>query len=367
MHKAITISPVDGAPGKPGTVYYPLKLATVPTPEPKADEVLVKVTAAALNHRDLFLRQHLYPALSFSTPLLADGCGIVLPHIHGGGHDKTENMSQRRVIINPGTGWHSDPIGPETQAYFILGGTKMNPIGTLQEILAIPVSELELAPEHLSDAEAAALPLAGLTAWRAFRTKSGNAEPGRNILITGIGGGVALMVLLFAVATRCNVFVNSSSEEKLARARELGAVGGVNYRDADWEKKLQDLLPTDRSYLDAVIDGAGGEVVMRTYKLLKMGGIIVSYGMTTAPRLTFPMQAVMKNIDVRGSTMGSRKEFEEMVHFVSEHGIRPVVGRVVEGIENLEGIDDLFQEMKDGKQFGKLVVQIQSQPQTNKL
>ncbi|MCJ1264732.1 hypothetical protein MMC22_004607 [Lobaria immixta] len=362
MVRAVTLSRPEGVAGKPGAVYYPLTLITYATPEPGADEVLVQMSATALNHRDLFIRQHLYPSISFSTPLLADGCGVILPHPI---RHKTEHVS-RRVILNPGTGWLSDPNGPENQAYFLLGGTTFNPLGTLQEILAISASEVELAPEHLTDAEAAALPLAGLTAWRALRTKSGNAERGRNILITGIGGGVALMALLFAVAIRCNVFVTSSSEEKLARARELGAKAGVNYHNNEWEKKLQDLLPSSRPYLDAVIDGAGGDVVMRTYKLLKVGGVIVSYGMTVMPRVSFPMQAVMKNIEVRGSTMGSRKEFAEMVQFVREHKIRPVVERIVEGIDNLDGINDLFQDMQRGKQFGKLVIQIQPSNQ-NKL
>lgn len=268
------------------------------------------------------------------------------------------------MIFNPGSGWASDPDGPENnQPYKVFGGTKSNPIGTLQEYIVIPASELEIAPAHLTDVEAAALPLAGLTAWRAFRTKSNNAEAGRNIVITGIGGGVALMVLQFAVATKCNVFVTSSSEEKIARAKDLGARGGVNYRDTDWDQKLASLLPTTRPYIDAIIDGAGGDIVLRTYKLLKPGGVVVSYGMTTSPKLIFPMQAVMKNIEVRGSTMGSRSEFGKMVEFVTEKRIRPVVERVVEGrMEELfEGLEELFDDMKEGRQFGKLVVRIRGE------
>lgn len=355
MHKAITIKSIDGSPGKPGAVYYPLDLVTIPTPEAKDGEVLVRVRAVALNHRDLFIRQHLYPAISFTTPLLSDGCGIVESRRgpYRSGHE--------RVIFNPGSGWASNPDGPENnEIYKIFGGTKSNPIGTLQEFIVIPASELEIVPSHLTDVEAAALPLAGLTAWRAFRTKSNNAEAGRNILITGIGGGVALMVLQFAVATKCNVFVTSSSEEKIARAKDLGARGGVNYKDVDWDQKLASLLPSSRPYIDAIIDGAGGDIVLRTYKLIKSGGVVVSYGMTTSPKLVFPMQAVLKNIEVRGSTMGSRSEFGKMVEFVAEKGIRPVVERVVEGgIEELrEGLDGLFDDMKEGRQFGKLVVQI---------
>lgn len=364
MHKAITIKGIDGpdTPGKPGAVYYPLNLVTVPTPEAKDGEVLVRVRAAALNHRDLFIRQHLYPAISFTTPLLSDGCGIVESQ------RRPYRSDHERVIFNPGSGWASDPVGPENnQIYKAFGGTKSNPIGTLQEFVVIPASELETAPAHLTDVEAAALPLAGLTAWRAFRTKSNNAEAGRNILITGIGGGVALMVLQFAVATKCNVFVTSSSEEKIARAKDLGARGGVNYRDVDWDRKLASLLPSSRPYIDAVIDGAGGDIVLRTYKLIKPGGVVVSYGMTTSPKLVFPMQAVMKNIEVRGSMMGSRSEFGKMVEFVTETGIRPLVERVVEGrIEELsEGLDGLFDDMKEGRQFGKLVVQIRGKEAAN--
>lgn len=362
MHKAITIKSIEGSgsPGIPGAVYYPLNLVAIPTPEVKDGEVLVRVRAAALNHRDLFIRQHLYPAISFTTPLLSDGCGIIVPSRpgpHPSGHE-------RRVIFNPGSGWASDPDGPEkNQIYKIFGGTKSNPIGTLQEYIVIPASELEIAPPHLTDVEAAALPLAGLTAWRAFRTKSNNAEAGRNVVITGIGGGVALMVLQFAVATKCNVFVTSSSEEKIARAKELGARGGVNYKEADWDQKLASLLPSSRPYIDAIIDGAGGDIVLRTYKLLKPGGVVVSYGMTTSPKLLFPMQAVLKNIEVRGSTMGSRSEFGKMVEFVTEQRIRPVVERVVEGEmeELLEGLDGLFDDMKEARQFGKLVVRIKGE------
>jgi len=137
-------------------------------------------------------------------------------------------------------------------------------------VLCVPESEVEEAPEHLSDAEAAALPLTGLTAWRAFVVKSGNAVAGRNILVTGIGGGVALNALQFAVAKGCRVFVTSGSVEKIQRAREMGAVGGVNYKKGDWEKELMKLLPRDRPYLDAVIDGAGGDICARTLKILKV-------------------------------------------------------------------------------------------------
>lgn len=130
--------------------------------------------------------------------------------------------------------------------------------------------EVEEAPGHLSAAEAAALPLTGLTAWRALVSKSGEAEEGRNVLVTGIGGGVALNVLQFAVEKGCEVWVTSGSQEKIEKARGLGARGGVSYRGEKWEQELKKMLPGERPYFDAVIDGAGGDVVKRALRLLKV-------------------------------------------------------------------------------------------------
>lgn len=122
------------------------------------------------------------------------------------------------------------------------------------------------------------------------------------------------------------MFVTSSSPAKLDRAIALGATGGVVYTEEDeWPRALRKMLPKNRPFLDAVIDGAGGDIVGNTWKLLKVGGIVVSYGMTSTDQPTMPMQAVMKNIELRGSTMGSQLEFAEMVRFVEEKRIRPVV------------------------------------------
>lgn len=131
-------------------------------------------------------------------------------------------------------------------------------------------SEVEEAPAHLSPAEASALPLTGLTGWRALVCKSGNAEKGRNILITGIGGGVALNVLQFAVGLGANAYVTSGDEGKIEKAKQLGAKGGVNYKSEGWEKDLKKSLPKDRPYIDTIIDGAGGNVMAKAVRLLKV-------------------------------------------------------------------------------------------------
>lgn len=179
----------------------------------------------------------------------------------------------KRVVLCPGTGWEDSPEAPEDpKGQRIMGGTKFYDKGTLQEYLAIDEEEVEEAPEHLSDAEAAALPLTGLTGWRALVTKAGerNSGKGAAVLVTGIGGGVALMVLRFAVARGADVYATSSSEEKIQRAIALGARGGVNYKEAGWEKKLLGMLPAGKTSFDAIIDGAGGDSIEKAVKLLKV-------------------------------------------------------------------------------------------------
>ncbi|AEO60563.1 hypothetical protein MYCTH_2309873 [Thermothelomyces thermophilus ATCC 42464] len=367
MPYSLTVKKIEG---KPGEVYYPLQLNTVPIPTPGPNQVLVKLAAAALNHRDLFIRQHLYPGISFTNPLLADGYGTVTA-VGASCSAAAQGLLNKPVLLLPHRGWASDPDGPENlgRDFVIIGASRGTDAGTAQEYIVVGEDDVVPAPEHLTAAEGAALPLVGLTGWRALVSKSGgNAEPGRNILVTGIGGGVALQVLQFAVARGCSVWVTSGDKRKIERAvEELGAKGGVCYKDADWEKQLGGLLPRERPYLDAVIDGAGGDIVGRTVKLLKPGGVIVSYGMTVGPKMDWLMQATLKHIDLKGSTMGSTREFKEMVDFVKAHKIRPVVSRVVKGLDNLEGIDSLFEDMKAGRQFGKLVIQISEDDSSSKL
>ncbi|KAF5609019.1 alcohol dehydrogenase [Fusarium pseudoanthophilum] len=292
------------ASGKPGEIYYPLQLKRTEKPVPGDHEVLVQLKAAALNHRDLFVRQHQYPAISLDHPMLSDG--------------------------------------------------------TAQDYVCVHKDEVVPAPKHLSATEGAALPLVGLTAWRALVTKAA-IQPGQNVLITGIGGGVALSALQFGVAMGANVFVTSGSQEKLLRARDLGARGGAIYKLEKWEADIRRQLPSSRPFIDAVIDGAGGDIVVKAVKLLKPGGVIVQYGMTVSPKMNWTMPAVLLNAELKGTTMGSRQEFRDMVAFVDREGIRPVISRVVQGLSNLKDIDGLFDDMKSGRQMGALrFIHIQS-------
>lgn len=297
--------------------------------------------------------------------MLADGYGTV---VEVGSSVKNKDILNKPVILTPMRGWESDPVGPEADAGpIVCGSAQGTEMGTAQDYVVVEEEEAVAAPPHLSPAEGAALPLVGLTGWRAFVTKSGNAEPGRNILITGVGGGVALQVLQFAVGFGCNVFVTSGDQAKIDKAKKMGAKGGVIYKNNGWEKELNAMLPDDRHRLDAIIDGAGGNVVSKACKMLKPGGVIVQYGMTVAPKMDWNMQAVLMNVDLKGSTMGSRKEFKEMVAFVNEKKIRPIVSKTVKGLSNLEAIDGLFSEMDAGRQFGKLVIEIDDVESSPKL
>jgi NADPH:quinone reductase-like Zn-dependent oxidoreductase len=353
MPHALLIREKKAKAGKP---YYPLQLKAVSKPSPGPGELLVKIEAAGLNHRDLFIRQNLYPNISFKAPLLSDGYGTVIEQ----GPGCTAGLLNKAVLLTPCRGWAESSDGPEDWANFsTMGGTEPHiHLGAAQHYIVVEESEVEPCPEHLSAVQGAAIPSCGLTAWRALVVKSQNAKPGRNILITGIGGGVALQALQFAVELGCNVYVTSGSEEKIAKALQLGAKAGVIYKNDDWPKQLSQKLPTERPYVDAVIDGAGGDIVIKATPILKPGGCLASYGMTVGPLMDWPMQAVLKNIELRGSTLGSRTEFRDMVEFIRERNITPIVSRSVKGLDCVDAIEGLFDDIKEGKQFGKLVIEM---------
>lgn len=262
-------------------------------------------------------------------------------------------------------GWDSDPVAPEDPHRFaVIGATQLSDDGTAQDYLAVDEDEVALAPAHLSAAECAALPLCGLTGWRALVTKAGITGPGKNVLITGVGGGVALQVLQFAVAFGSNVYVTSGSQAKLDRAVVLGARGGVSYKEGRWSSALLELLPDERPYIDAVIDGAGGNIITEVAPIMRPGGVIAQYGMTVGNKMDWHMRAVLANLELKGSTMGSRREFLDMVAFVDKHKIKPVVSRVVQGLSDVAAIETLFADMQAGRQFGKLVIEIDDEPKS---
>ena len=309
----------------------------------KEGEVLVKMKAAALNHRDQWSRLGMYPGLRYPSILGSDGCGVV-EKAHS---PEDQDWVGKEVIMNPNVGWGDHPDFPSFN-YTILG---MPTNGTLSEYLIIPAHRLHLKPEHLSVEEAAALPLAGLTAYRAVFTK-GNVIDQHQVFVTGIGGGVALFALQFAAAVGAKVCVSSSKEEKLKKAIELGATDGVNYKEERWFKNLQKKYPFG---FNTIIDSAGGQDFGEVAKMIAQGGNMVVYGTTAGkpspinlPRLFFSQASI------KGSTMGNDQEFGDMIEFVRTHKIHPVISSV----RPLDEAVSAFDEMDAGKQFGKLVIKI---------
>ena len=323
-------------------VGEPFKIKTVELTELKAGEAAVRVHAAALNHRDLWIQKGQYAGLKFPVVPGSDGAGVV--ERVGPGVDAA--WVGRSVVINPSLDW-----GPSVEAqgkdFRILG---LPDPGTFADWIKVPATNLAPMPPHLSFAEAASLPLAGLTAYRALFTR-GRIQAGEKLLVTGIGGGVALFLLRFGLAAKARVFVTSGSEEKLRRAMDLGAAGGVNYNDEKWAEALQEKAGP----FDCIIDSAGGPGFPKLCDLCRPGGRLVFFGATVGNPQELPLRKVFwRQLDLLGTTMGSPADFYDMMGFVERERIVPVV----DGIYPLEQANEAFRRMDAAGQFGKLVLKI---------
>jgi NADPH:quinone reductase-like Zn-dependent oxidoreductase len=219
-------------------------------PEPGPGQVRVRLQASALNRRDVWITLGQYPGLRLPCTTGSDGAGVV-DKIGPVAPDDLlgQDWLGQEVVIYPAYDWGANPIFPSA-TFRVLG---MPDPGTFAEYLCVPAGHLFPKPAHLNWEQAAAIPLAGLTSWRALMTQ-GAAQPGETVLVTGIGGGVATFALKWAVALGAHVFVTSGDDHKLEQARQLGAAGGVNYRADDWDKQLAKLT----GGVDVVVDGTGG-------------------------------------------------------------------------------------------------------------
>lgn len=212
----------------------------------------------------------------------------------------------------------------------------------------MPVTQLTAKPVHLSWEEAAALPLAGLTGYRAVFSR-GKLQPGERLLISGVGGGVALFAMQFGVAARAEVWVTSSSDEKIARAVSLGAKGGFKYTDPEWATQAA----KTPGLFDVIVDSAGGEGFSQRIDVAAPGGRIVFFGATRGDPPVLPMRKVFwRHLSLLGTTMGSPTDWEAMTHFVARQKIRPVVSEIFP----LDRAQEAFGLMERSAQFGKIVV-----------
>jgi NADPH:quinone reductase-like Zn-dependent oxidoreductase len=324
------------------TAVNELTLADVPDPRAAPGEAVVRLRAAALNHRDVWIKLGQYAGLKFPCIPGSDGTGEV--ESVGAGVDSA--WVGREVIINPGLEWGGRESA-QGGAFSILGLPRD---GTFAEKIAVPATSLAPRPAHLTADEAAALPLAGLTAHRALMARA-RLKPDDRVLITGIGGGVALFALQIAVAQGAEVFVTSGHAEKISRAAALGAVGGANYREAGWAA----VLAKAHGLFDVIVDSAGGEGFNELLDLAAPGGRIVFYGATrgNAPELAL-RKIFWRQLSLLGSTMGSPGDFAAMVEFVALHRLRPVISEVFP----LARAAEAFARMERGDQFGKIVLQL---------
>lgn len=328
---------------KPGGEMANLHYEEIDDPKAGPGEIVVRLRHAALNRRDVFVRQGLYPGIQVPSIPGSDGAGVVAELGEGVEGVKVGD----EVVINPAIGWGNNPKFPGPN--FSVLGVPID--GTYAQYIKIPAENVFPKPEHLSWEEAAALPLGGLTAYRAVVTK-GQVQEGETVIIPGIGGGVATVALQIAVAHGARVFVTSSSEEKISKAIELGACGGVNYRNEDWVKELRILS----GGADLAIDSIGGDTFKDLITLANPGSKIVSFGSTLGPvnHLLMP-RIFFKQLYIMGTTMGSPDEFAQMLALYEEHRLKPVVDEIF----SLQEVEEAHRQMEQGKHFGKIVLSIQ--------
>ena len=320
----------------------PFLLKNVPIPQPAANEMLIKLSHAALNHRDLWIQKGMYAGLKYPVIPGSDGCG----RVDSVGAEVDAGLIDKEVIVNPGMEWGASEAH-QSSAFKILG---MPDNGTFAEYVVVPANLVHEKPAHLSSAQAASLPLAGVTAFRALFSR-GNLKAGEKVLINGIGGGVAQMCLMFAQAAGAEVYVTSGDQEKIDRACQIGAIAGVNYRNETWYKEFKGRV----SGFDVIIDSAGGPGFARLLDLANFGGRIVMYGGTLgAYESISPQKLFWKQLSLLGTSMGSQNDFSQMLQFVHNHQLKPMVDQEFA----LEETELAVERMEKGRQFGKVVLSI---------
>lgn len=319
-----------------------LKLSTRPEPQAGPGQVVVKMSASSLNYRDLLVPQRGYGAHTGTLPLipLSDGAGVV-----------TEiGAGVRRVAVG-------DRVCPTYFQRWIGGAPDLErltqslggPIdGTMTEFMCLSEEGVCKLPAHLSDIEAATLPCAALTAWSALVT-SGHTRPGDRVLVQGCGG-VALFAVAFARLLGAHVTVISSSEERMERARQLGADATLNYRSTpEWAKATRDI--TGGAGYDLIVELGGEKTLPQSLRCIRPGGTIAMIGVLSGSTLSTSLgHIVTRQVRLQGVTVGHRDGFEAMLRAVDQHRIRPVVDRVFA----FEELKEAMAYLQSGVQFGKV-------------
>ncbi len=332
--------------GGPEVLEY---VTDYPKPVVGPDQVLVHLHAASLNHLDLAVREGI-PTLKLSLPTIlgADGAGEIAET----GSEVSDLEPGDRIVLNPGL-WcgHCEycTAGQESLCvdFRILGE---HVPGTYAEYVAVPARNAYRMPVPMAYEPAAAAPLVFLTAWRLLVTRAG-IRPGEDVLILGAGSGVSTAAIQIAKLAGCTVYTTSSSEEKLRRARELGADVVVNYKEMPWSKAVWEL--TGKRGVDVVLDHVGAATFKDSVRVLRKGGRLVSPGATSGGLAELDLRYLFwRQVSVIGSTMSNRREFEDVMKLVFMGRLKPVVDRVFP----LEKAREAHEHLGRGDQFGKVVL-----------
>lgn len=326
-----------------------IEVADVPTPEPGPGQVLVKVHAAALNHLDLWARRGL-PGLEFEFP-------------HIGGSDMAGTVEElgdgaegpdvgARVLVNPSL-WcgHCEWCrkGEESlcESYRIIGEHLH---GGFAEFAAVPARNVLPIPDDLAFEDAAAVPLVYQTAWRGMISR-GRLRPGETVLVTGGSGGVSTAAIQIAKLAGAYVFAVTAGAEKASRLQELGADVVIDRDRSDFSKEVWHA--TGRRGVDIAFDSVGETVWPDILRAMARNGRLVSYGATTGSKGNVEIRlAFWKQLQIIGTTMSSRSEFEEVMSLVFEKELEPVIDIVWP----LEKVRDAHRRLEAGEQFGKIVL-----------
>lgn len=328
-----------------------LVVQEVPTPTVEGpDQVRIAVKAAALNRLDLFVLGGL-PGITLGFPHVvgADAAGVV----DQVGSPGSGLLPGDRVVVNPGISCGTCPMcqsgqDPFCRSFGILGEHRA---GTVAEYLVVPARNVVKINDRLSWAEAAALPLASLTAWRMVVSRA-RVEPGETVLIWGIGGGVSIAALQIAKFRGARVVVTSSSDAKLDAARALGADLALNHGTQDVAREVRAFTKVGA---DVVVDSVGEKTWDKSLKALRPGGRLVTCGATSGPQVQLDIRKLFWfQWTIMGSTMGTVPEFRDMVAAANDGKITPLVDLVVP----IEQGPKAYQRLESGGQMGKVVISV---------
>ena len=311
-------------------------------PAPKRGEILIKISAASLNYRDLAVLGGNYIA-GLPLPLVpaSDACGTVVAL----GDGVTQWKLGDRVTPVYTQGWHDGKPSPQQRFRQTLGAPLA---GVLQQYIVVPADDAVAPPASLSDIEAATLPIAALTAWSALQ--EGAVKPGDTVLLQGTGG-VSLFALQFAKAAGARVIITSSSDEKLERVKTLGADVTINYsKHPDWENKVKEA--TGGRGVDIVVE-TGGSTLPQSLAATAFGGFVAIVGFVAGYEATISLrQLIGPMIRVQGIAVGSKRGFEQMNRAIEQNCIKPVI----DSVYTLDQAKAAFRHMESGAHFGKVAI-----------